>query len=237
MTERFVLNREWLASGRISPHLEDARRRGLFTPLSEEAREANRKRVLQDHPEGADLWVFGFGSLMWNPACHVEEMRPALVHGWHRRFNLWTPLGRGTERFPGVMLGLERGGACRGLALRIAADKIDEETRLIWRREMMAGAYIPTWVKADLGDEVVPAITFAINRSYERYAGRLPFAVTVHHLGRAEGPLGACIEYLEKTVAVLDSIGQTRSPMHDLLREARKVRERRPDEPDGRDDG
>lgn len=236
MTQRFVLNREALASGQLSAHLQDAREKGLFTPLSDEERETNRLRTLESHPVGADLWVFGFGSLMWNPACHVEEMRSALVRGWHRRFNLWTPLGRGTQELPGVMLGLEPGGSCRGMVLRIAADKVDEETRLIWRREMLAGAYIPTWVKAELEDgTTVPAVTFAINPAYERYAGRLPFDVTVDHLGRAEGPMGACIEYLEKTVASLEEIGMRRGPMHDLLRAARRVRARHLRERDGSD--
>lgn len=224
MTERFVISRDLLASGQLSPHLQSAMDKGLIAMWSDEVREENRRRVLARHPASEDLHVFGFGSLMWNPACHVEETIPALVRGWHRRFNLWTPLGRGTMELPGVMLGLERGGSCRGLVLRLAADKAEEESALIWRREMLSGAYIPTWVKAQLPGRTVDAVTFAINPAYERYAGRLSHEVLVHHLARAEGPMGACIEYLENTVAVLDSIGHRRGPMHDLLREAQRVR-------------
>lgn len=225
MNEKFTISRDLLASGQLSPHLQAAQDNGQIVLWSDEEREANRHRTLAGHPPGQDLHVFGFGSLMWNPACHVEEAIPALVRGWHRRFNLWTPLGRGTLELPGVMLGLERGGSCRGLALRIAADKIDEETNIIWRREMLAGAYIPTWVSADLGDRQVRAVTFVINPEYERYAGRLAQEILVHHLSRAEGPMGACIEYLEKTVASLDDIGHRRGPMHDLLAEARAARQ------------
>ena len=224
MSEKFVISRDLLASGQLSPHLQAAQDSGQIVLWSDAQREANRRVTLARHPAGEDLYIFGFGSLMWNPACHVKEAVPALVRGWHRRFNLWTPLGRGTPDLPGVMLGLERGGSCRGLALCIAADKVEEETCIIWRREMLAGAYIPTWVTADLGEHEVQAITFVINPTYERYAGRLEKKVLVHHLSRAEGPMGACIEYLERTVRALDAIGHRRGPMHDLLREARQAR-------------
>jgi len=237
MTERFVLDRDLLASGRLSPHLQDAQDRGLIRLWTDEEREANRRAVLARHRESEDLFVFGFGSLMWNPACHVEESIPALVRGWHRRFNLWTHLGRGTAELPGLMLGLERGGSCRGLALRLAAHQADAETRLIWRREMLSGAYIPTWVAADLGGHRVPAITFAINPAYERYAGRLPVEVMVRHLGCAEGPMGPCLEYLERTVAALEAIGVRRGPMHDLMHAARRVRAEHLAREGTRDDG
>ncbi len=217
MSQRFVISRETLASGELSPHLQAAQDAGVITLMSDEEREANRRAVLARHPAGADLWVFGFGSLMWNPACHVAEVRPARVNGWHRRFCLWTLLGRGSPDLPGVTLGLEPGGSCRGMALRIEAGRIAEETALIWRREMIAGAYRPILVTARLVDGPVPAISFAINPGYERYAGRVDPAILAHHLGCAEGPLGPCIEYLEKTVEVLDAIGQRRGPMHDLL--------------------
>ncbi|MBC6440915.1 MAG: gamma-glutamylcyclotransferase [Rhodospirillales bacterium] len=226
MTERFNLSREALASGELSPHLKAAEGAGLIELLSDEDREANRRAMLEQHPPGTDAYVFGFGSLMWNPACDVAEVIPALVRGWHRRFNLWTHLGRGNAGFPGLTLGLEPGGACRGMALRIEADKVESETFLIWRREMIAGAYIPIWVRADLGDRTVPAMSFAINPGYERYGHRVPFEVQAHHIGCAEGPLGPCIEYLENTVKLLIEMGQTRGPMHDLLTAARAERER-----------
>jgi len=222
MTERFVLSRETLASGELSPHMQAAQDSGLVQLLSDEEREATRRATLEKHPTGQDIYVFGFGSLMWNPACEVAAFLPALVRGWHRGFNLWTHLGRGTAEFPGLTLGLERGGSCKGMALRIEADKVESETDMIWRREMIAGAYIPIWVEADLGDRRVQAISFAINTNYFRYGHQVPFEVQAHHIGCADGPLGPCIEYLEKTVEVLDRIGRKRGPMHDLLHAARE---------------
>ena len=226
MTGRFDLSRDVLASGLLSPHVEAARAAGLIAPLPDDEREANRRATLASHPEGEDLHVFAFGSLMWNPACDVAEAVPATVRGWHRRFNLWLHLGRGAADFPGLALGLERGGSCRGLALRIEAAKVDSETRLIWRREMFAGAYVPIWVGADLGDRTEPAVSFAIDPGYVRYAHRVPFEVQARHIGRAEGPLGPCIDYLERTVETLQRIGRRRGPMHDLLRAAREERRR-----------
>ena len=89
---------------------------------------------------------------------------------------------------------------------------------------MIAGAYIPIWVQADLGNRTVPAVSFAINPDYYRYGHRVPFNVQAHHIGCAEGPLGPCIEYLENTVTVLETMGLRRGPMHDLLKAAQKER-------------
>ena len=222
--ERFEISREVLAGGGLSPHLRAAEEAGLIALLPDEAREANRRATLARHRPDADLWVFACGSLMWNPACDIAETRPALVRGRRRSFCLWTLLGRGSPELPGLTLGLEPGGSCRGLALRIAARKVEEETALIWRREMIAGAYRPVWVRAVLPERTVPAVAFAMDRGYERYDGRIPFRVQAHHIGCAEGPLGPCIEYLERTVASLEVLGQRRGAMHALLRGARAAR-------------
>ena len=231
MTERFLLSRETLASGELSPHLQAAHDAGLIDLLPDDEREANRRVVLAAHPQGEDLHIFGIGSLMWNPACDVAELCPALVRGWHRRFSLWTLLGRGTPELPGLTLGLEAGGSCRGVALRIAAEKIESETRLVWRREMLSGAYNPVWVTAELADRTVRAVGFAIDKTYDRYDGRVPFDQQAYHLGCAEGPLGPNIEYLENTVEILESMGQTRGVMHNLLKAASRRRRQRDSDP------
>ena len=224
MSERFAITREVLMDERFSPPMQEAVDQGLVTPTPEDERERNRRDHLAGHPRSEDLYVFGFGSLMWNPAFEVAGWHPAHVRGWHRRFNMWTHTGRGTADFPGLTLGLEPGGSVRGMALRIRAAEIDSETRLLWRREMFAGAYRPIWVNADLGDRTVPATSFAINRAYKRYGHAIPLAVQARHIALAEGPLGPCIDYLENTVRVLDTIGQTTGAMHTLAAAARKLR-------------
>lgn len=153
------------------------------------------------------LWVFGYGSLIWNPCFHFAERRLATARGWHRQFCLWTHLGRGTRECPGLMLGLEQGGACRGVAYRIAPDQVEAELDIIWRREMVTAAYRPIWLRAVTADGPIMAIGFAINRGHERYAGRLEEQRIVEAIATATGPLGPCAEYLFNTTAHLDELG------------------------------
>ncbi|MBV8604932.1 MAG: gamma-glutamylcyclotransferase [Pelomonas sp.] len=100
------------------------------------------------HDAAEDLYVFGYGSLLWNPALDALGSELVGVHGWHRRFCLRLVIGRGTPEAPGAMLALDRGGACRGLVYRIAAAKVPHELRLLWQREMGSRSYDWRWVDA-----------------------------------------------------------------------------------------
>jgi cation transport protein ChaC len=175
--------------------------------LSEAELEASRASMLADHPVGADLAIFAYGSLIWNPAFHFAGRQLAHIHGYHRRFCLWTSLGRGTPANPGLMLGLDMGGSCRGVLYTIAAADIASELEIVWRREMVTGAYRPAWVIARTAIGPRPAITFLINHAHERYAGRLDDAAIVRSIATACGPLGACADYLFNTTAHLDELG------------------------------
>jgi glutathione-specific gamma-glutamylcyclotransferase len=153
------------------------------------------------------VWVFAYGSLMWNPAFHFVERRVGLVHGFHRRFCLWTHLGRGSPDAPGLMLALEPGGSCRGVVYRIAADAVQSELEIIWLREMLARSYVPRWMPVRTREGTVRAVAFTINRLDERYAGRLPEARVAATIAAASGNLGRCSEYLFNTVAHLEALG------------------------------
>lgn len=120
------------------------------------------------------------------------------------------------------MLGLDRGGSCNGLIFRIAADAVDEELEIIWRREMLAGSYIPTWTRAKTedGDEAW-AISFVMDRTNERYCEQLDEDRLVRILGTARGKMGTCAEYLFNTVEHLDALGLTD---HQLSRVASRVK-------------
>lgn len=190
-----------------------------FSLLTAEQREKSRTATLEPLGAGNDLWVFGYGSLMWNPAIHVAERRAGLVKGWHRRFCLWMPVGRGSPEAPGLMLGLDRGGSCRGILWRVAADQIDNETRILWRREMTAGGYHARWVTAHTDEGPIRAITFVVNRDYPAYARAITPEQTVHALAVARGPLGRARDYLHNTVAHLDELGLEDGPLHRLLAE------------------
>jgi glutathione-specific gamma-glutamylcyclotransferase len=144
---------------------------------------------------------------MWNPAFHFDEWRVGTVFGFHRRFCLWSTLGRGSPENPGLMLGLDRGGCCQGIALRIHADAVESETDILWRREMVRGAYLPRWVRVHTGQGVVRALTFTINHSHDSYAGVQPEQRVVECIATASDRLGACAEYLVNTVGHMRQLG------------------------------
>ena len=114
--------------------------------MTPEEHRASIKAALDQRTEHGDVWLFGYGSLIWNPLIHYVEKQVGTVHGYHRCFCLWSHTGRGTKANPGLMLGLERGGACRGIAFRIAEALAADELEVVWRREMLTGAYAPRWV-------------------------------------------------------------------------------------------
>jgi len=167
---------------------------------------------------GGDAWVFGYGSLMWNPAIHHCDSRIATLHGYHRRFALWAPLGRGSPDAPGLVFGLARGGSCKGVALRIAGSDVAEEFAVLWRREMVSDGYLPRWVRIRIAEDVVPALTFVLNRASPRYAGRLPDDTVVATIRTAAGDLGSNAEYLLSTVEHLDQLGIPDRRLHALKR-------------------
>jgi cation transport protein ChaC len=186
-------------------------------------REASLAACLQVAPGGGDVWVFGYGSLMWNPALKLAESQPALIRGYHRWFCLEMQLGRGMPDRPGLMLGLDRGGSCQGLAHRIAGEDVQTELTILWRREMLSGAYRPIWITAQSPCGMIPVLTFVVNRRHERYAGKLPIADVVARIAGAEGHIGTNRQYLYKTVEHLDQLGICDGPMHALARQVRIV--------------
>ncbi|HVC63308.1 MAG TPA: gamma-glutamylcyclotransferase [Acetobacteraceae bacterium] len=204
--ERIAVTREALRDGSL---LAAARLRVPpgTTLLSDAAIEADLDAKLAQRPPGADVWLFGYGSLMWNPAIEFAERRPGAVHGWHRRFCLWLHMGRGAPDNPGLMLALERGGRCAGLLFRIPAAEARAELLLAWRREMFTGAYRSRWVTATTDAGPVRAATFVANRTHPRYAGRLDEAAVAARLATASGSLGSCATYLAETVGALQAAG------------------------------
>ncbi len=203
---KLALTRESLADGSLRRWL--AATNPELKVWSDEELQASIAQTLAARPDGTgDVWVFAYGSLIWNPTIHTLERRTADVRGFHRRFCLWTHLGRGTIECPGLMLALERGGSCRGVVYRIAEAQIHEELMLLWRREMVTGAYRPRWVKSATPAGPIYAIAFAMNASHHRYAGRLPEAKVAAVIAQAEGPLGRCCSYLFSTVQHLRDLG------------------------------
>lgn len=175
--------------------------------LTETELKASILETIKRQKPNSDIWLFAYGSLIWNPIFHFVEYRIGIIHGFHRRFCLWTPLGRGTPDNPGLVLGLDRGGSCRGIAYRIAAADVLSELLLLWRREMVIGSYIPRWVKVFDGKQEIEAIAFVVNRHHSGYAGNISLETTVNSIATAAGQIGSSADYLIQTVDGLCSVG------------------------------
>ena len=198
------LTREQIQSGWVQRMAREAGH--AMKVLTDDELAQSRHDTLARAPS-PDIWVFGYGSLIWNPAFHFAERRIGTIHGFHRRFCLWTTLGRGSPDCPGLMLGLDRGGSCRGVVFRIASDLVDSELDVLWRREMVSNSYIPTWVRASTDEGDVWAIAYTINRAHDRYAKKMSEEEAADIIARAVGRVGPCRDYLLKTVEHLEQLG------------------------------
>ena len=169
--------------------------------------------VLAGVPDDNGVWVFAYGSLIWNPAFDYAEHRLAVAHGWHRSFCLgpdrWF---RGSERNPGIMLALDRGGQCKGVVYRLSPDAVEANLGKLVRREMRVkrvegAAQFPRWVHVRTEEGPLGAITFVINRDGGRYVCGLSPEQIADSLAAAVGPFGSMAEYLYSTVSHLEALG------------------------------
>lgn len=156
-----------------------------------------------------DLWVFGYGSLMWRPGFEHEERRPALLRGYHRSFCVYSHVHRGTPERPGLVFGLDAGGACRGVAFRVEAARAEETKRYLQAREQVTLVYRDVVKRVELvdGGGTVDALCFVVDRKHAQYAGRLDFDTQVRLIAEGEGQSGRNPDYLESTVRHLDEAG------------------------------
>jgi cation transport protein ChaC len=176
--------------------------------LDEDVIAAWLDRTLAARREAGDqLWLFAYGSLMWRPELDFAEMQLAMVRGWHRRFCLWQWRYRGSRERPGLMLALDRGGACRGIAYRVVGPGLREKLAGVWRREMIADGYRPRWVTAVTQRDRVRALTFVANRAGKRYAGALPDEEIARFIAGGCGHAGPSAGYLLETVRRCEELG------------------------------
>jgi len=157
-------------------------------------------------PRG-DLWVFGYGSLMWDPGFPHVDWAPALVYGFHRALCIYSSRWRGTPERPGLVLGLEPGGACRGIAYRVAASDATTVLDELWRREMRRGVYHPRVLRARLPKRQVRVLTFISNPRHPGYAGTLPTNRTAELVANCHGDRGPNVDYLARTLKHLAELG------------------------------
>jgi cation transport protein ChaC len=166
------------------------------------------RATLAQAPAG-DLWVFGYGSLLWKPGFDYAERRMATVQGWHRCFCIRVARFRGTRDLNGLMMALDRSGQCQGMIFRIPADQAEAVLHTLFRRELVVNppAIPPRWLTAQTGDGPIRALGFVMDRRSQLYSGKLPMEEVADVLARAAGHWGTCAEYLHNTVAHLEELG------------------------------
>lgn len=159
-------------------------------------------------PKGAGWWVFAYGSLLWNPLFPFVEARPVTLRGLHRRFCLYSMASRGTPATPGLVLALDRGGACTGVAYRLPSPLAIDELHLLWRREMVTGAYHPKWVNVTTRDKRrMVALAFTMRHGHPQYAAGLDLDAQAAIIAQAAGAFGTSRDYLERTRVALVTHG------------------------------
>ena len=164
--------------------------------------------LLSEYTPG-ELWIFAYGSLIWNPEFESLESRGATAGGWHRSFCLKLTRWRGTRELPALMLALDRGGSCKGVAYRLPAKDHFGQIGLLVRRELDANppTNVPRWISVKTRGGTLRALTFVADPDGRAYAGRLSLERVAHVLARAAGHWGSTAQYLFRTVTMLEQHG------------------------------
>jgi glutathione-specific gamma-glutamylcyclotransferase len=166
-----------------------------------------------------DLWVFGYGSLMWRPGFDFEERVPARLVGEHRALCVYSFVHRGTPEKPGLVLGLDRGGACRGIAFRVAAKNRAATVAYLREREQVTSVYREVmrsvWLENDARQRV-SALAYVVDRGHVQYAGRLSLAEQQRHVLQGHGQSGANRDYVISTVTAIEAEGFRDTQLHQL---------------------
>ena len=190
------------------------------------------ERVIAEWGGRDDLWLFGYGSLIWRQEFDAAEHRPALVHGWHRALKLWSRAHRGTVHNPGLVFGLLSGGSCRGVVFRVPAAAGLEALGRLWLREMADSIYDPRWLDCRTAGGTVRALAFTLSRRSPHFAGHLDDDHYRHVFRSASGNFGTSLDYARLTLQELQ-----RHAIHDralarLVRLAERVEQERAPTPE-----
>jgi cation transport protein ChaC len=170
--------------------------------------------------DAANPWVFGYGSLIWNPGFEHEERVEAKLLGAHRALCVYSFVHRGTPQQPGLVLGLDRGGACKGIAYRVKASRRADTIAYLRAREQVTEVYLESvrrvWLKGD-AERAVAAVCYMVDRGHAQYAGRLSLEQQLHHVRAGHGRSGPNDQYVTSTVEALESLGMRDRELHRLV--------------------
>jgi cation transport protein ChaC len=155
----------------------------------------------------ADLWVFGYASLLWNPEFESVEHRSAFVRGWHRALRMASRINRGTPERPGLVFALLPGGSCHGAVFRVPRARATATLDALWAREMPTGVYDPRWLPCRTAQGEVRALAFTLSRKSPQHTGRLDDERLIEILRHARGKYGTTLDYLLATARCLTERG------------------------------
>lgn len=151
------------------------------------------------------FWIFGYGSLMWRPGFEFLRSEPGRIHGYHRSLCVYSYVHRGTPERPGLVLGLDRGGSCHGMAFRVASERWDETIAYLRAREQVTSVYLEKRKNIVLLEDGarVEAVTYVVDRTHRQYAGALDDDALERHVRHGHGISGHCTDYVLNTLAHL----------------------------------
>ena len=178
-------------------------------------------RILAEwQSQEGDLWVFGYGSLIWRPDLPYSECRPARVHGWHRALRMWSHVNRGTAQCPGLVFALLSGGSCQGMAFCVPRSSVAQAFPLLWQREMPLPVYAPRWLRCQTRQGPVRALGFTLSRTHPAYTGALSDADYQRIFRAAHGLYGSTRDYAETTLRELHRLGIRDRALERIIRVA-----------------
>ena len=154
-----------------------------------------------------DLWVFGYGSLIWRPDFEFSERHAGHVHGWHRALKMWSTINRGTPQTPGLVFGMLSGGSCQGMVFRIPRAEADAVMRKLWQREMPNAVYDPRWLPCRTEQGAVKALAFTLSRQSPHHTGELAPEDYRRIFSQAQGIYGTTLDYAQATFDELQRLG------------------------------
>ena len=217
------LTRKNITQGHLGKTIENIP--GSDKVLSDEDLVRERRKIIPDTGIGEDIYIFGYGSLLWNPTVEYEKQIIAKIFGYHRSFCMKTRLGRGSFENPGLMLGLDKGGSCQGSAFKLKTKTAIKNIDILFRREMVTGAYRPKLLKTNLENgKVVLSLAFTVDKKHKNYFPKSTPKIKAGLISKAHGFLGSCEEYLNNTLESLSELNIIDKEMNSISYFLKKIK-------------